>query len=281
MHTLEGKVAIVVGGGRGIGMATVRALSRAGAAIVVQDLGCDPEGEHPDPKVAASLASELVKQGGRAIASDTDITAPGAAAQVVKLALDTFGQVDAGVYCAGLSLERPLLRTSDDELQRVLDVHVSGAARFTRELARSLLAQKRPGSILLMSGAAGFFGTSGQCAYATAAAAVAGFARTAASELRRHQIRVNALAPTARTRLTERLPLFRSIRPDSLTTEHVAQVAAFLVSDAASEIQGEVLGVAGGRIYGLRSLETSGVFLEGPPAALEEIGARLPLALAP
>jgi NAD(P)-dependent dehydrogenase (short-subunit alcohol dehydrogenase family) len=104
--------------------------------------------------------------------------------------------------------------------------------------------------------------------------AVVGMVRAAASELRRQGVRVNCLVPTARTRLTEELPLFRTIRPDSLSAEHAAEVACFLLSDAALDVSGEVIGVAGGRTYAFRSGETPGLFEEGPAVPLGRLNDR-------
>jgi NAD(P)-dependent dehydrogenase (short-subunit alcohol dehydrogenase family) len=127
---------------------------------------------------------------------------------------------------------------------------------------------------VLVSSASGFFGSAGQSALAMAAGGLIGFVKTAATELRRHKIRVNAVVPTARTRLTAQLPLFESIRSDSLTPEHVAQGICHLLSDAAQDVLGEVIGIAGGRIYAYRHAETSGAFLEdSAPPSLASIAA--------
>ena len=162
---------------------------------------------------------------------------------------------------------------SDEDLDSLLDVHVRGAFRFTRDLGRALVDQRQGGSIVLCASTAAFFGTAAQAGAAAAAGAVASLARTAATELRRQGIRVNGLVPTARTRLTEDLPLFRSIRSDSLSAEHVANVVCHLLSDAAQDVHGELIGVAGGRIYAFRISETSGLFKEGPPVEWGELAA--------
>jgi NAD(P)-dependent dehydrogenase (short-subunit alcohol dehydrogenase family) len=153
----------------------------------------------------------------------------------------------------------------------VLDVHLRGAFRFTRELGRALVDQRKGGSIVLASSTAAFFGSASQSGAAAAAGGVASLARTAATELRRQGIRVNCVVPTARTRLTEHLPLFRSIKADSLSAEHVANVICHLLSETAQDVHGELVGVAGGRTYAFRMSETSGLFHEGPPVEWGEL----------
>lgn len=275
MGVFEEKVVLVVGGGRGIGRATALVLAREGARVVVQDSGTDSTGRGVDPAVAEAVAEEVRAAGGQALALANDASEADAAKAAVEAALRTFGRVDAGLYAAGIVRERPLLRLSDEDFDATMNVHARGAFRFARALANALIEQRRGGSVLLCSSTAGFAGTPGQTALGASALAVVGLARAAASELRRQGVRINALVPTARTRLTEELPLFRSIRPDSLSAEHVAEVASFLLSDAASEVSGEVIGVAGGRTYAFRSVETPGVFVEGAPAPLGAIAARM------
>ncbi|HEX6243869.1 MAG TPA: SDR family oxidoreductase [Polyangiales bacterium] len=275
MGALDDKVAIVVGGGRGIGRASALALAREGARVVIQDPGVQADGSGADAQVAARVVAEIEARGGQALALARSATEPGAAKQLVEVARERFGRVDVGLYAAGILRERPLVRLSDEDFDLALDVHVRGAFRFSRELANALVEQKRGGAILLCSSPAGFAGTPGQAALAASAQAVVGLARAAASELRRQNVRINALVPTARTRLTDELPLFRSIRPDSLSPEHVAEVVCLLLSEVARDVSGEVIGVAGGRTYAFRASETPGVFLEGAPSALAALGDRL------
>ena len=273
MSEFAERVGIVVGGGGGIGRAVAEALAQMGARLAIVDRGTEPDGTGGDPEIAAGTVRALEALGTRAIALPLDATDPESARSAIAATKEAFGHVDFGVYCAGFHHERPLLRTRDDELARVLDLHLIAPTRFARELARTLVADKRPGSIVLATSGAAFVGSAGQSALATAAGGVVGFVRTAATELRRHDVRINAVVPTARTRQTAHLPLFASIRADSLTPEHVAQVVAHLLSNDARDVHGEAIGVAGGRIYTFRHIETSGAFLEGPPPSLAAIGA--------
>jgi len=274
MTEFADKVAIVVGGASGVGWATAQALAGLGCRLVIADLGCAADGTGHDPDVVSRAAQQLETAGAQVLPLALDAAQPGGAHELVLAALARFGRVDFGVYCAGFHHERALLRDSEAELERVLAVHLFGAVRFTRELARALIAAKAGGSIVLATSAAGFFGSAGHSAMAVAGGGLVGFVKTAATELRRHKVRVNALVPTARTRLTEQLPLFTSIRAESLTPAHVAQGICHLLSEAAADVLGEVIGVAGGRIYAFRHAETSGAFLEGDaPPSLASIAA--------
>lgn len=277
MNELQDKVGIVVGGAGGIGLAVVRGLVALGARVVMVDLGTLADGSSSDPEVVALAAQGVSGAGGDVFPLALDAGSADAARTMVASTQERFGRVDFGVYCAGFQHDRPLLRDADDELAQVLAVHLLGAVRFTRELSRALIAAKQGGSVILATSAAAFFGTAGQSALAIAAGGLVGFVKTAATELRRHKIRVNAIVPTARTRLTAQLPLFESIRADSLTPEHVAQGICHLLSDAAEDVLGEVIGIAGGRLYAFRHAETSGAFLEGSePPSLSAIAAAWP-----
>jgi NAD(P)-dependent dehydrogenase (short-subunit alcohol dehydrogenase family) len=271
MSEFADQVAIIVGGANGVGRACAHALARLGVRLVVADAGTGPDGEGRDPEAVQALAQELGTQGAQVLGLPLDVAGPDAASTLVQAAIERFGRVDHGVYCAGFHHDRALLRTGDEELARVLAVHLFAPLRFARELSRSLIAGQHGGSIVLASSASGFFGSAGQSSLAVAAGGLAGFVRTAATELRRHKVRVNVVVPTARTRLTEQLPLFAAIKPDSLSAEHVAQAIVHLLSDAAADVQGEIIGVAGGRIYAFRHAETSGAYLEGNPPSLGDI----------
>ncbi|MFT3922373.1 MAG: SDR family oxidoreductase [Myxococcales bacterium] len=273
MGLFSDRAYVVVGGGRGIGRATALALAQHGARLVIDDVGCDANGEGHDPNVAAEVAAEIRSRGGEALALSLDARTRDTPQRLVEACTKAFGVVNGGLYCAGFTRERALLRMNDEDLDSLLDVQVRGAFRFTRDLGRALVDQRQGGSIVLCSSNAAFFGSAAQAGAAAAAGAVASLARTAATELRRQGVRVNCVIPTARTRLTEHLPLFRSIKADSLSAEHVASVIGHLLSDAAQDVHGELIGVAGGRTYAFRMSETSGLFREGPPVEWGDLAA--------
>jgi NAD(P)-dependent dehydrogenase (short-subunit alcohol dehydrogenase family) len=272
--SLEGKVAIVTGAARGIGLSAARALAARGAAMVLVDSGTDLEGDGADPAVVEAAAAELRAAGANAIGLALDASRDETAEAAAEHAIATFGRIDALVLSAGIHRLRTVVHASREDVDRVIGVGLLGPVAFVREVGRRMIAQETAGSIVLMSSPVAFFGAQRQSLAAGVGAFTASLVKSAAVELRRHSIRINAIAPTARTRQTAELPLFKSAAETSLGPEHVGNVVAFLVSDAAAEVSGEVIGVAGGRVYALRTRETAGVFFDAGPPSHEELGRR-------
>ncbi len=273
MGSLENKVIVVTGAGRGIGRAEALFFSREGARVVVVDDGSGVDGTGADESVAASVAQEIKRSGGDALAVAERVIDAASAERTITKAMEAFGRLDGVVCNAGMLREGIVQKTSDEDLTAVFDVHVRGAFGMLRAAARALIDQKAGGSIILTSGAVGFFGSIRQSALAAASGAIFGLTRTAAAELKRHDVRVNALVPTARTRQTEELPMFKSIREDSMSPEYVAPIAGYLLSDLSRELTGEILGVAGARAYTYRVRETAGAFSESRPFTVDEVAA--------
>lgn len=272
---LDGRVVVVTGGGRGVGRAQALACARAGARIFVNDLGCDREGKGSDPRVAAAVAEEIRALGAEAASDDTDLGSDAGPQRIIRSAIDTFGRVDGVISAAGIAFSRTVLKMDDDALARMIDIQLRGSFGLIRASARAMIDGATGGSIVLHSAPVAFFGAMRQSGLAAVTAAIVGLARCSALELRKHGIRVNVIAPTARTRSTEDLPLFQSIGPGSMQPEQVAPTALFLLSDLAKDINGEVVGVAGARIYAVRSHETPGVFDPEPLDTAEpEVAAR-------
>lgn len=275
MGTLDAKVVIVTGAGRGIGRAIARRFAREGARLYLNDLGCDHHGEGADPGVITTLGEELRRAGAEVGVDAENVALPGGAAKVVARAMERFGRVDAAVHAAGIVRDRAILKMEDADFDAVVDVQLKGAFALTREAGRAM-SQSGGGSIVLFTGGAGFFGAAKQSNLSAGCAAVAALVRSSAVELRRQNIRINAIAPTALTRTTEDLPMFQGVRPDSMTAEHVAPVAELLVSELGAEVNGEIIGVAGSRVYALRFRETTGAFVEAAPLTAEALRAAWP-----
>jgi NAD(P)-dependent dehydrogenase (short-subunit alcohol dehydrogenase family) len=271
MGLLEGKVAIVTGAGRGIGRAVAHRFAREGARLVLCDLGCDPDGEHADPAPVDAVVAAIREAGGEAVGDAGDVGVSGTAERLVQTARETFGRLDCAVASAGVGRDRTLRKTTVADLRRALDVHVQGSLELVQAAADAFTQRGEGGSIVLMTGAEAFFGTARHAVTAASQGAVAGLARAAAVELRRHRIRVNGVAPTARTRLTQELPLFQGVSEASMGPDHVAPLATFLASDRSADVTGEIFGVAGGRIYAFGCRETTGALVEGRPMEPEEI----------
>lgn len=257
MGVLDGKVAIVIGGARGIGRATAELYAREGARVLLNDLGVDRDGTGADPDVARRVAAEITAAGGAATSNADDASTEQGSKNVVTAALDTFGRVDTLVYAAGILGDQALVRADEATFRRVLDVHLTGAFFATRAAA-SAMQRAGGGRIVLTTSAAGLLGNFGQVAYSAAAAGAYGLMRGASIELQRHRVFVNAVAPMAKTRLTEDLPLFEEV--STMTAEHAAPAYLFFGSELSGDATGNVLSVAGGRISAYKLTESSGRF---------------------
>ncbi len=260
MGLLDGKVTVVTGAGNGIGRATALLFAREGASVVVNDLGGLRDGTGHAPHAADAVVAEIRNFGGSAeVSYDTVATEEGAEAIVAK-AVSTFGRIDVLLNNAGVLRDKTLLKMSLAEWQAVLDVHLTGTFLCTQAAALEMKAQGS-GSIINTSSVSGMLGNFGQSNYSAAKAGIYGLTRTASIELQRFGVRVNAVAPIAKTRLTEDLPMFEKIE-DSLSPDHVAPAHLFLASSLAKEVTGVVLAVAGARMSVFKVVESAGKYKE-------------------
>jgi NAD(P)-dependent dehydrogenase (short-subunit alcohol dehydrogenase family) len=268
---LDGKVALVSGGGRGIGRAHALALAQHGAKVLLNDLGCDRDGQGSDPSVAAEVAEAIRRSGGDAFADAGDVGQAGVPERLVRDAIERFGRLDIVISAAGIVADKTVLKFDEGELDRMYAVHVRGNFALVRAAGRAMIDSGFGGSLVLHTAPVAFFGALRHANEGAMSAAVVGLVRSAAIELRKHRVRVNAIAPTARTRATEDSALFRGIAPDSMGPEFVAPLGVFLASHLADEVTGEVLGCAGTRLYTIRGRESPGHFGGTLPATPEEI----------
>jgi NAD(P)-dependent dehydrogenase (short-subunit alcohol dehydrogenase family) len=259
MASLAGKVVIVTGGGRGIGRASALAAAREGAQVVVADDGSALDGTGSDPAVAESVCEQIRQAGGSAVGHATSVATRAGAEALVQFALRSFGHVDALWNCTGIVIDAGLFKVTETAWERMLAAHV-GATLWCTQAAGQPMRRQGSGSIVMTTGSAAFLGNFGQSAYAAASSAVHGLMRTASIELQRHGVRVNAVAPLAKTRATADLPLFEHM--DTMTADHVAPVYVYLASELARDTTGQVLAIAGGRISTWRSSETLAGFKE-------------------
>jgi NAD(P)-dependent dehydrogenase (short-subunit alcohol dehydrogenase family) len=273
MPLLDGLGVLVLGGGRGIGLAEATCFAALGANVLVNDLGCEIDGSGADPAIARAAAESLKVHGGICLHDARDITAPGVIAELVARARTELGGLGAVVHAAGVHHESSAAKTQMADVDRALGVHVVAAFETVRAASSAFIDAGGGGAIVLHTSPTAFFGASRQALPAASSAAVVGLVRSCAVELRRHGIRVNAIAPTARTRQTEESPLFRSIQSSSMTTEHVANVAAWLVSSLGTEVTGQIVGIAGSRLYALLGRESTGFFSEARVLGPEDVAA--------
>jgi NAD(P)-dependent dehydrogenase (short-subunit alcohol dehydrogenase family) len=257
MQILQDRVAIVTGGGRGIGEAVARLFAREGGRVVVNDLGCERDGSGSDPQLAERVAREIVADGGAAVANTESVASSSGARSIVECALDEFGGLDVLVNCAGLLRSRRLLEMTPEQWDAVTEVRLRGTFLCTQAAAQRMV-EHAEGWVVNIVSRAGLLGDLDQANCAAADAGVYGLTRSAAIELQRHRIAVNAVAPLARTRLTEELPALTEM--ETLTTEHVAPVILFLSSRLSGGLTGHVLAVSGARVSVYKLVESRGVF---------------------
>jgi len=256
--SFEGRVAIVTGAGGGLGRAYALELAKRGAKVVVNDLGASRDGSgHSD--AAAAVVAEIAAAGGTAMADGGSVTDAAAMQAMADRAKAAWGGVHILINNAGILRDKSFAKMELADFRAVIDVHLNGAANCTKAVWGTMQEQGY-GRILMTSSSTGLYGNFGQANYAAAKAGLAGLARTLALEGARHGIRVNTIAPTAATRMTEEL-----FPPDMLglfRPELVAPAALFLVSDDAPT--GAIIGAGAGVVQAAHVTLTRGVRLAEP-----------------
>jgi NAD(P)-dependent dehydrogenase (short-subunit alcohol dehydrogenase family) len=290
---LDGKVAVVTGAGRGIGREHALALAQAGAKIVVNDLGASLAGEGADEGPAADVVREIETLGGEAIADGENVADFAGAKRLIDGAVAAFGRLDILVNNAGILRDRMLVNMEEHEWDAVIEVHLKGHFAPTRHAAahwreRSKAGEPVAGRVINTSSPSGVFGNVGQLNYGAAKAGIVGFTLIAAQELQRYGVTVNAIAPNARTRMTE--AAFGEIPPpddgfDAADPANNSPVVVALCADEAQDITGQVFFVYGGIVNMLSGWQAGEVFTSGerwdPDVLLQELRERLPDGAAP
>lgn len=261
---LADKVAIITGAGRGIGRATALAFAQHGAKVIVSDAGFSRDGTAPDPSIALSVVDEIIRAGGTAIAHTGDVSIASEAQSLIELAVQRFGGLDSLVCMAGIIRDKTALKMDEESFDAVYRNNVKSALLCAQSAARVFAQQRRGGHIVLCTSLAGLFGNYGQLNASAASAAIYGLTRTLAIELKKQEVRVNAIAPIARTRMTEELPMFQAMPDETYGAHFVAPVALFLASRLCGELTGEVLSVAGAKVSVYRVMESDGAVLDDP-----------------
>jgi 3-oxoacyl-[acyl-carrier protein] reductase len=253
--SLDGKVAIVTGSGRGLGLAYAQELARQGAAVVVNDV---------DPDAVADAVASIEAAGGRATGVVAPVGPTATATQLVDSAVSTFGRLDILVTNAGVLRDTVLWKMSDDDFDTVIDVHLRGTFTCVRAAATHMREAGEGGRIICIGSPTGQRGNFGQTNYAAAKAGIVGMVRTWAMELARAGITANAVIPVAATAMTATVPYFAAaVEADAQgepmpaffrhdlgfgTADDVSGLIAFLASDAASGVTGQAIGVGGDRV---------------------------------
>jgi len=244
MGLLDGKVAIVTGGGTGIGRAVSLDLARAGAKVVVNDYGVSVDGTDPSSAPANEVVTAIRSAGGQAVASPESVATMAGGRGLVELALKEFGDLHIVVCCAGILRERMIFNMSEEEWDAVIAVHLKGHFTVMQPATRHM-REKRAGSIITFTSTAGLEGSPGQPNYSAAKEGIVGLTRSTALAMARYGVRCNAISPTADTRMTQRLPGERRGLATATPPEAIGPVATFLASDRAAHITGQIVGVRG------------------------------------
>jgi NAD(P)-dependent dehydrogenase (short-subunit alcohol dehydrogenase family) len=239
----DGKVAIITGGGGGLGRSHALELAKRGALIVVNDLGGSVDGTGGSDTAAQKVVDEIKALGGEAVANYDSVATPEGGASIVKTAIDAFGSVHIIINNAGILRDTSFKNMTPDQLNPVLDVHLRGAFYVTQP-AWQLMRDQNYGRVVNTSSGAGIFGNFGQTNYGAAKMGLVGFTRVLAVEGAKNNIKANAIAPVAKTRMTEEL-----LGPvaDQLAPEFVTPVVTYLAHESC-DVSGEVYSVGGGRV---------------------------------
>jgi len=256
MGHLDGKTVIVTGAGRGIGREHALLFAREGASVLVNDLGGAPDGSGAAAAPAQEVVDEITAAGGRAVANGDDVADSAGAQRIVATALESFGRIDGLVNNAGILRDRVLVNIDDADWDLVIRVNLRGTFVMTREVGRYWREQSKAGadvsaSVVSTSSESGVFGNPGQANYAAAKAAVASLTQVASKELQRYGVRVNAILPQARTRLTEGAfgdaLAAKEGEFDRMDPANVSPFVGYLLSSACP-LTGEVFLVGGSRV---------------------------------
>ncbi len=272
---MSGKVAIVTGGGRGLGRSYCLALAATGHSVVVNDLGGDLHGEGGDPAPAAQVVAEICAEGGKAIANGADVSDWDAAQDLIESAVREFGGLTVLVNNAGILRDRLFANMSEEDWDAVIRVHLKGHAAPSRHAMAYWRAQSKAGatvhgSIVHTTSLAGLIGNFGQANYAAAKMAVVGLSHTLSREGEKYGIRSNAVSPSARTRIEASLGLNQDNAFDTFDPGNVAPFMCWLAEEDCPA-SGQVFHVYGDRIEVLAPVSINANFRNNQQWTVEAI----------
>lgn len=265
-NEFAGRVAIVTGAGVGLGRSHALGLAERGAKVVVNDLGVATDGTSSGSDAAHAVVEEIRAKGGHAIANGADVTSRENTQAMVDDAISEFGQVDILVNNAGVLRDKTFSKMDFDDFWKVVDVHLMGSVNCSKAVWNHMMAREY-GRIVMTTSASGVYGNFGQSNYGAAKAGVVGLMNVLAQEGAKKNVRVNTLAPTAATRMTEDLlpkEVLTLLKPETITPG----LLALVLEDAPTKM---ILGAGGGCFAETRITETKGVALADDDISLEGV----------
>jgi len=272
--TFDGRVAIITGSGGGLGKTYALELARRGARVVVNDLGGSVDGSGGSSMAADAVVDEIEAAGGEAVANYDSVATPEGGANIVKTAMDAFGSVDIVINNAGILRDKSFAKMTTDEVDAVLNVHLHGAFYVTQP-AFAIMRENSYGRIVNTSSPSGIFGNFGQVNYGAAKAGLMGMANVMAVEGAKYNIKVNTIAPIAKTRMTEDLFQKLGFDADLVDPDQVMPLVVYLASETC-DVTHEVFSVGGGRYARIFIGVNQGWFAgKGEVPSVEDLAANL------
>ncbi|HEY6132306.1 MAG TPA: SDR family NAD(P)-dependent oxidoreductase [Halioglobus sp.] len=272
----DGKVAIVTGSGQGLGRSHAIELAKRGAKVVINDLGSSVDGSGGSSEAARTVVAEIKALGGDAIANGANVAKYDEVEAMVRQAMDTWGRVDILVNNAGILRDKSFAKGTLEDFRLVLEVHLMGSVHCTKA-CWEIMREQAYGRIVVTTSSSGLYGNFGQTNYGTAKMGVVGMMNTLSQEGAKYNIRINALAPTAGTRMTEGLIPAEAF--DLLTPETVTPAVLYLVSEDAPSRT--ILCAGAGGYSVAKIVETDGVWLPPGEQTPENIAAHWDAIMSP
>jgi len=251
--SLKDRVAVITGAARGIGREIALLMAELGARVVVNDYGGSESGQGSTRAPADDVVDTIRKAGGQAVANYDSVATMAGGERIVQTAIDAFGHVDVVVNNAGILRDRMIFNMTEEEWDAVINTHLKGSFAVTRAAAPRMKEQ-RSGRFINMTSTSGLVGNIGQANYAAAKLGIVGLTKVVALDMARYNVTANCISPFAWTRMIGTIPTetdaqkARVEKIKKLSPAHIAPVAAFLASDAAKDITGQVFGVRGKEI---------------------------------
>ena len=251
---LQDKVAVVTGSGRGIGREIALLMASRGAKVVVNDLGAELDGEGADASPAAETAADIIRAGGEAVVNGDSVADAHGAQRIIEQALDSFGRVDIVVNNAGILRDKIFHRMENADWDMVIGVHLTGSFYVSRAAAPHFRKQES-GAFIHFTSTSGLIGNIGQANYSAAKLGMVALSKSIALDMRKFNVRSNCIAPFAWSRMIGSIPVnspeqqARVEKLRQMTPAKIAPMVAFLASDAAADVSGQIFGVRNNEIF--------------------------------